>query len=305
MEKPVVIVNPRSGGGLSEKRWASVVGAISDGLGIFDTRFTEAPGHARTLAHDEAKKGRRLVVALGGDGTISEVADGLVAAGGTAEMGIIPRGTGGDFRRSLGIENELLAAAEHVRKSKPRKVDVGRVSYLTHEGEPASRHFLNVTSVGFSSVVARRANQGSKRLGGRVSFLSAVVGALLTYDNAEVMVSVDDGEAHRMTLLLAAVGNGRYFGGGMKICPEAFLDDGYFDFVTVGDLGRFEVLAKIHRIYSGNHLSMKEVRSVRCRRLLLAPVEGKSEIPLEIDGETPGRLPARFEILEGALRLRG
>ncbi|HEX7509100.1 MAG TPA: diacylglycerol kinase family protein [Polyangia bacterium] len=305
MEKPVVIVNPRSGGGLSEKRWASVVGAISDGLGIFDTRFTEAPGHARTLAHDEAKKGRRLVVALGGDGTISEVADGLVAAGGTAEMGIIPRGTGGDFRRSLGIENELLAAAEHVRKSKPRKVDVGRVSYVTHEGEPASRHFLNVTSVGFSSVVARRANQGSKRLGGRVSFLSAVVGALLTYDNAEVMVSVDDGEAHRMTLLLAAVGNGRYFGGGMKICPEAFLDDGYFDFVTVGDLGRFEVLAKIHRIYSGNHLSMKEVRSVRCRRLLLAPVEAKSEIPLEIDGETPGRLPARFEILEGALRLRG
>ena len=305
MEKPVVIVNPRSGGGLSEKRWASVVGAISDGLGIFDTRFTEAPGHARTLAHDEAKKGRRLVVALGGDGTISEVADGLVAAGGTAEMGIIPRGTGGDFRRSLGIENELLAAAEHVRKSKPRKVDVGRVSYLTHEGEPASRHFLNVTSVGFSSVVARRANQGSKRLGGRVSFLSAVVGALLTYDNAEVMVSVDDGEAHRMTLLLAAVGNGRYFGGGMKICPEAFLDDGYFDFVTVGDLGRFEVLAKIHRIYSGNLLSMKEVRSVRCRRLRLAPVDAKTEIPLEIDGETPGRLPARFEILEGALRLRG
>jgi YegS/Rv2252/BmrU family lipid kinase len=220
-------------------------------------------------------------------------------------MGIIPRGTGGDFRRSLGIENELFIAAEHVRKSKPRKVDVGRVSYLTHDGEAASRHFLNVTSVGFSSVVAQRANQGSKRLGGRVSFLSAVVTSLLTYDNAEVTVSVDDGEAHRMTLLLAAVGNGRFFGGGMKICPEAVLDDGYFDFVTVGDLGRFEVLAKIHRIYSGHHLSMKEVRSLRCRRLHLAPADPKGEIPLEIDGETPGRLPARFEILEGALRLRG
>jgi len=101
------------------------------------------------------------------------------------------------------------------------------------------------------------------------------------------------------------VGNGRYFGGGMKICPEAILNDGYFDFVTVGDLGRFEVLAKIHRIYSGNHLSMKEVRSVRCRRLRLAPVDAKTEIPLEIDGETPGRLPASFEIREGALRLRG
>jgi YegS/Rv2252/BmrU family lipid kinase len=305
VEKPVVIVNPRSGGGLSEKRWAGVVGAISDGLGAFDTRFTEGPGHARTLAHEEAKQGRKLVVALGGDGTISEVADGLVAAGCDAEMGIIPRGTGGDFRRSLGIENELFTAAEHVRKSKPRKVDVGRVTYVTHDGREASRHFVNVTSVGFSSVVAKRANQGSKRLGGRISFLTAVVNSLLTYDNAEVVVSVDDGAARCMTLLLAAVGNGRFFGGGMKICPEALLDDGHFDFVTVGDLGRLEVLAKIHRIYSGNHLSMKEVRSVRCRRLQLAPADPKAEIPLEIDGETPGRLPAKFEILQGALRLRG
>jgi diacylglycerol kinase family enzyme len=162
-----------------------------------------------------------------------------------------------------------------------------------------------VTSVGFSSVVARRANQGSKRLGGRVSFLSAVVNSLLTYDNAEVSVSVDGGEVQRMTLLLAAVGNGRFFGGGMKICPEAILDDGYFDLVTVGDLGRLAVLAKIHRIYSGNHLSMKEVRSVRCRHLRLAPADPKAEIPLEIDGETPGRLPAKFEILPSALRLRG
>ena len=305
VEKPVVIVNPRSGGGISEKRWAAVVSAISDGMGSFDTRFTEAPGHARTLAHEEAIQGRKLVVALGGDGTISEVADGLVAAGRNTEMGVIPRGTGGDFRRSLGIENELLSAAEHLRKSKARPVDVGRVSFVAHDGGESSRHFLNVTSVGFSSVVARRANQGTKRLGGRISFLSAVVNSLVTYDNAEVNISIDGGEPRRMTLLLAAVGNGRYFGGGMKICPEAFLDDGYFDFVTVGDLGRLEVLAKIHRIYSGNHLSMKEVRSVRCRQVQLTPVDAKGEIPLEIDGETPGRLPARFEMLPGALRLRG
>ena len=304
VNKPVVIVNPRSGGGLSEKRWAGVVGAISDGLGIFDTRFTESPGHARTLAHEEAKKGRKLVVAMGGDGTISEVADGLVAAGCDVEMGIIPRGTGGDFRRSLGIENELFTAAEKVRKCKPRKVDVGRVSYTTHNGIAASRHFLNIASVGFSSVVAERANEGSKRLGGRVSFLSAVARSLLNYDNAEVSVSIDDGETRRMALLFAAVGNGRFFGGGMKICPEAILDDGYFDFVTVGDLGRLEMLANFHRIYAGNHLSMKDVHSVRCRRLQLNPADPKGEIPVEIDGETPGRLPAKFEIIQGALRLR-
>ena len=304
VDKPVVIVNPRSGGGLSEKRWAGLVGVLSDGLGAFDTRFTEAPGHARTLAQEEAQSGRRLVIALGGDGTISEVADGLVAAGGTAELGIIPRGTGGDFRRSLGIKNEIAKAAEHLRKSKPRRIDVGRVSFVAHDGSTSTRHFVNVTSVGFSSVVASRANQGSKRLGGKASFLSAVVRSLLTYDNAEISFSVDDGEPRRMAVLLAAVGNGRFFGGGMKICPEALLDDGYFDLVTVGDMGRMEVLAKIHRIYSGQHLSMKAVRSVRCQRLHVASVDGGAKIPLEIDGETPGRLPATFEIVKGALRLR-
>ena len=305
VDKPLVIVNPRSGGGLTAKRWASALGPLTDGLGAFDARFTEAPGHARSIAHDEAKAGRGLVVALGGDGTISEVADGLVSAGGETELGIIPRGTGGDFRRTLGIEKELFTAAEHVRKSKPRRVDAGRASYITHGGGEASRHFVNVASFGFSSVVAQRANDSTKRLGGRVSFLSAVVRSLLTYDNAQVTVSIDGGETRRMTVLLAAVGNGRFFGGGMKICPEALLDDGSFDLVAVGDLGRLEVLAKIHRIYSGDHLSMKEVHSVRCRHLHVAPANPGAEIPLEIDGETPGRLPARFEILEGALRLRG
>ena len=305
MDKPVVIVNPRSGGGLSEKRWAAVLGPLTDGLGVFDTRFTEAAGHARSIAHEESKAGRKLVVAMGGDGTISEVADGLVTAGGDSEMGVIPRGTGGDFRRTLGIENELFAAAERVRKSVPRRVDVGRIRYLTHDGLETTRHFINVASFGFSSVVAQRANDSSKRLGGRLSFLSAVVRSLLTYENAEVTVTVDGGEARRMTVLLTAVGNGRFFGGGMKICPEAKLDDGSFDLVSVGDLGRLEVLAKIHRIYSGDHLSMKEVRSVRCRHLRVAPVEPGAKIPVEVDGETPGRLPASFEILQGALRLRG
>ena len=290
---------------MSERRWASALGPLTDGLGSFDARFTEAPGHARAIAAEESAAGRKLVVALGGDGTISEVADGLVAAGGTAELGIIPRGTGGDFRRTLGIGKELFAAAEHVRKSRPRSVDVGHVVYVTDAGGESSRHFINVASFGFSSVVARRANDSSKRLGGRVSFLSAVVRSLATYDNAEVTVSIDGGEARRMTVLLAAVGNGRFFGGGMKICPEALLDDGTFDLVAVGDLGRLEVLAKIHRIYSGDHLSMKEVSSVRCRQLRIAPVDPSAEIPLEIDGETPGRLPASFDIRQGALRLRG
>jgi diacylglycerol kinase family enzyme len=115
---------------------------------------------------------------------------------------------------------------------------------------------------------------------------------------------VDGGPKHRLTLLLGAIGNGRFFGGGMKICPDARLDDGQLDLVTVGNLGRLEVLAKIHRIYSGTHLAMKEVKHTHCHFVDVTPCNSTVKIPVEIDGETPGMLPARFEVLKKALPLR-
>lgn len=305
VEKPVVIVNPRSGGGLSEKRWARALAAITDGLGTpFDPRFTEHKGHAREIALEESKRGRTLVIALGGDGTISETANGILESGKDATLGIIPRGTGGDFRRSLDLPSDLFKAAAHLRKAKPRTIDVGRVHFTDEEGKPASRYFVNIASFGFSSQVARLANQSSKRFGGKVSFVGAVVRGMATYENTELVLAVDEGEEHRITLLLGAVGNGRYFGGGMKICPEATVDDGQLDLVTVGDLGKLETLAKFHRLYSGAHLSMEEVRTLRCGSIRVTPVDLHAKVPIEIDGETPGHLPARFEMVKNALRLR-
>jgi YegS/Rv2252/BmrU family lipid kinase len=302
--QPVVIVNPRSGGGLSQRRWASLVGPLTDGLGPVDVRFTEAKGDGRRIAHEESAAGRVLIVAMGGDGTISEVADGILAAGGKSELGVIPRGTGGDFRRTLDLADDLGKAARHVRETPARSIDAGRVAFVADDGSQASRHFVNVVSFGFSSDVARRANASSKRLGGRVAFLTATVRSLVSYDNVDVLLSLDDQPERRISVLLAAVGNGRFFGGGMKICPEALLDDGLLDLVTVSNLGRSGVMGNIHRIYSGNHLTMKEVQGARLRRLKVAPADREAKIPLEVDGETPGHLPASFELLPGALRVR-
>jgi YegS/Rv2252/BmrU family lipid kinase len=244
------------------------------------------------------------VIAFGGDGTISEVADGLLRAGSDTHLGIISRGTGGDFRRGLDIPSDIFKAAKRIRTSMPRHIDVGRVTFSTGEGGHETRHFVNLASFGFSSDVARRANSSTKKMGGKVSFLTAAIRTLASYDNAEVAISVDGGPKHRLTLLLGAIGNGRFFGGGMKICPTACLDDGHLDLVTVGDLGRLEVLAKIHRIYSGTHLDMKQVKHTRCHFVDVSPWNSKEKIPVEIDGETPGTLPARFEILKNALPLR-
>jgi len=303
--QPVVIVNPRSGGGLSQKKWAGLLGPLTDGLGPFATRFTEAKGDGRRIAYEEASAGRRLIVALGGDGTISEVADGILSAGGRSEMGIIPRGTGGDFRRTLHLHNDIAKAARRIRETPARAIDAGRVFYVADNGAQAQRHFVNVVSFGFSSDVARRANDSSKRLGGRMAFLSATLRSLLRYDNAQILLSVDGQPERRMQLLLCAIGNGRFFGGGMKICPEALIDDGYFDLVAVGNLGRMSIMANLHRLYSGDHLSMKDVHCVRIRHLKVAPADPTVKITIEVDGETPGHLPARFELLPGALRVRG
>jgi YegS/Rv2252/BmrU family lipid kinase len=304
VQQPIVIVNPRSGGGLSQRRWAALLGPLTDGLGAADVRFTEAKGDGRRIAREEATAGRVLIVAMGGDGTISEVADGILDAGGRSELGIIPRGTGGDFRRSLELDDDLGQAARRIRETPSRLIDAGRVSFVADDGSQAQRHFVNIVSFGFSSDVARQANASSKRLGGRVAFLSATVRSLVSYDNVDVVLSVDDQPERRMSVLLAAVGNGRFFGGGMKICPEALLDDGLFDLVTVGNLGRVGVMANIHRIYSGHHLTMNEVQGTRLRRLKVAPADSATKIPLEVDGETPGHLPASFELLPGALRVR-
>jgi YegS/Rv2252/BmrU family lipid kinase len=322
----LVIVNPRAGGGVSERRWARFVGAVSSGLGEVDVCFTEARGHARELARDAALAGRALVVAFGGDGTISEVAGGLLStaagppaagAGATTTatttatgsaplcaLGIIPRGTGGDFRRTLELPHDIAQAAARIRDSAPRVVDVGRVSFTTAEGLVESRTFVNVASFGFSSNVAERANHASKAFGAKAAFLGATLRTLASYDNNEVFLEIDGRPPVRRTLMLAAVGKGRYFGGGMKICPEARLDSGALSLVLVGDLGKMEVVANLHRLFAGTHLTLDDVRSLSIQRLTARPVAPDQLIPVELDGETPGHLPATFEVLPRALRIR-
>ncbi len=307
-DRPLVIVNPTAGGGISQKKWARMVGAVSAGLGELEVCFTEAPGHATDIAREAARGGRRLVVALGGDGTISEVVGGLLSAresgAGDTELGIIPRGTGGDFRRSLDLPLDVATAAQHIRDRPAHLIDAGRVLFSAPGGGTAARYFVNVASFGFSSAVAARANSSSKALGAKFAFLGATVKTLVAYQNTEVMLEVDGAPPIRRTLMLAAIGNGRYFGGGMKICPDAKLDSGRLSLVTVGDLGKMKVLANLSRLFTGTHLTLDDVFATPVNSVRATPVQPEQVIPVEIDGETPGKLPATFEVIPRALRVR-
>ena len=203
MPSPVVIVNPHSAGGQTRTRWPRLEGPIREALGHVHTVFTERAGHATELARAALRDGADLVIALGGDGTLNEVVNGFFqpGAGGQQEVvrpgaafAVLPAGTGGDFPRTTGIPRGLAESAHAIAAARPRPVDVGRLTYLDHEGRTAVRHFINVASFGLGGLVDRYVNRSGKALGGKVSFYLASLRATLAWRNARVRITIDDRE---------------------------------------------------------------------------------------------------------------
>ncbi|HEX8922909.1 MAG TPA: diacylglycerol kinase family protein, partial [Pyrinomonadaceae bacterium] len=243
---PLVIVNPASAGNSTRGSWPAMASELATHFGAFNCAFTEKAGDGRRLAERGAREGRCLIIACGGDGTISEVANGILASGHDAELGILPSGTGGDFRRSLGIPSRTADAARSLRRGRTRWMDVGRVSYLNHEGAEETRHFLGVASFGMSTDIIERVKKGGARslsgarsgwLNGKLSFAAATIQSTLASTGTSVIVQLDEHGERRLTVSNLCVANARYFGGGMKVAPTAMLDDGKFDVVTIGELG--------------------------------------------------------------------
>jgi diacylglycerol kinase (ATP) len=251
------------------------------------------------LARGAADGGATLLVAVGGDGTVNEVAQGLAGRNGV-ELAVIPRGTGWDFVRTYGIPRRLEDAVAVALGGRPRSIDLGRASYRTWAGAEAESYFANIASAGMSGAIAKRANETSKALGGKVSYLWATLAVFSRWRNDEVRVAVD-GETRSGRMHDVVVANGRYFGGGMMICPEAEPDDGLFDVLTIGDLTKRDLLLTLPKTYRGRHLPHPKAELLRGA---VVEVDSETPLPLELDGEQPGTTPARFEIVPQALRLR-
>ncbi|MBV8859236.1 MAG: diacylglycerol kinase family lipid kinase [Acidobacteria bacterium] len=307
---PLIIVNPASASGATGRAWPGVASAVRQHFGPFEVALTKRPGEAVEIAERAAREGRRLIIACGGDGTVNEVANGLLRAESETELGILPSGTGGDFRRTLGVPVRAADAARALREGETRLMDAGRVTFLDGRGEEESRFFVNVASFGMGGDVIRRVKSreglpagAARLLGGRLSFAAAALQAAVTFEKPLVRVSLDGGAASQLHVANFCVANARYFGGGMKIAPNAKVDDGRFDVVAVGDVSALTVLANSYKLYLGTHLGMQEVRHAHATRVRAESADG-SPVKLEVDGELAGRLPAEFEILPAALRVR-
>ena len=309
--KPFLVVNPRSGGGATARHFDTIFQAVRNALGDCAHAFTERPMHAAELTRTALQDDCDLVVAVGGDGTINEVVNGFFAEAVAgvdsqplrpgAALGVLPRGTGGDLRRSIGLDGDVFRSAARL-KGERAKVDVGRVDYQADDGRPAARHFINVGEVGVGARVVDLANSSSKVLGGKLTFMFASMRALIGWRDLAVRASFDGGPFEDLSVTTLAIANGRYFGGGMMVAPEARLDDGQFHVTIWSGFTLRDFVLKSSSMYDGTHVKLPGTRT-RTARTVRLEAQGTLPVDIEVDGERIGRLPATFTLLPGALHL--
>lgn len=304
--RTTVIVNPNSQGGKLGKKWLEISETLARAF-PFDDAITSGPGDATKLCAEALRNGAERIIAIGGDGTVNEVVNGFFDSDGKpiapeASFALIPFGTGGDFRRTFGLPTDVHDAVEVIKANQRKKIDVGRLRFQATGGGTAHRMFANIASFGVSGVVDRMVNESGKKLG-KLGFMLNAARAAWSYKNKRVQLTFDDDPKDRVeaTIQTVAVANGKFFGGAMKIAPEAEPDDGRFDVVVMGDLSFFDVVTKGRRVFKGAHIGMPEVSQRRARIVDAEAIDPGAIVELDVDGEAPGILPARFEILPAAL----
>lgn len=288
------IVNPAAGKAGLWKKFESLWSGRESAV-----RFTERRGHAEELARQALRAGYDRVAAVGGDGTLNEVANGLLSAGNLPAwfaLAHLPAGSGCDFARHFRIPSRPQAWTALLQEGRVERIDVGRAAW----GGPqqAGRFFLNIAMAGLPGDVVAAMEASGKPLGGTLSYLTATLAQLLRSRAKSITLIIDGREYPTRPYHLLAVANTSMTGGGMRLAPDADPCDGALDFVAVEDIGLPRLLWHFPKIYRGAHLAIPGV--IHCRTMRL-DAESSEDVLLNIDGEPLGRLPARFQVYPRAL----
>ena len=308
--RTLAVVNPHSWGDRTGAIWPAIEDKLRHAIGPVEVVFTDAPMAGERLTRQALEEGMEQIIAVGGDGTINEVINGFFENGKPinpeAVVAVLTSGTGADFRRTFGMPDDLDQQIERLAVSEIRPIDLGKLTYTRDSGREGVRYFNNIAGFGLSGATDRAVNRLTfgKKFGGRFAFQWGMIKALLTYRNKPVRIQVDDHFNKILNVSTAAVCNGQFFGSGMHMAPNARPDDGLFDVVIVHDLGLIHLIRGIKPLYRGEHLDDDHVTVVQGKRVIARPAGGPDEILLDVDGETPGRLPATFEILPEAIYFR-
>jgi YegS/Rv2252/BmrU family lipid kinase len=305
--KTKVIINPESNRGRTRKRWGEIRDGLKGFIREFKFEFTEKPLHATEITRQAIKDGTELVIGVGGDGTMNEIANGFFEdrqiINPETALGVVPSGTGSDLTKSLNIPAGLKDALKVISEAPSVLMDVGKVRFRSNAGGEEERFFLNVADFGLGGEVVRRVNE--QRLQRKASsYVRCLVTTMVQYRNKRVGIRVDGKSLPEGEYLIGAVANGKIFGKGMKIAPGAQLDDGLLDSVLVRGFKFLEFCRHGWKLMNGSHLSHPKVTLIRGSKIEAWP-EGNEDVLLELDGEQLGRLPATFEIIPRNLLIKG
>ncbi|MBW8640564.1 diacylglycerol kinase family lipid kinase [Hoeflea sp. WL0058] len=304
-----VVVNPHAGNGRTGRRWHALSDRIHKTLGTFDHAMTSAAGDATRLVRAAIERGATLVIAVGGDGTFGEAVNGFPDANGImpecCAFAALAGGTGCDFVRSLGqpSPDPVLRIAE----SDVRPIDLGKITFISETGDQASRLFINAAGFGLSGEVCRAVNATSSAnvLPGTLAYFLATITTVWRHRPFAIRMSIDNRPSFVIDQSLTVVANGRYFGGGMHVAPNARLDSGAFEIMVLKKTPKLQLIGQLPLVYRGAHTTHPSIAFFSGRRLVAETVsESPDRVAIDIDGESPGHLRAEFEILPGALRLR-
>jgi diacylglycerol kinase (ATP) len=299
------IVNPASANGSTGKLWDTLEQAIGNEIGEVDASFTTAANHATDLARKALDDGFEMIVAVGGDGTVNEVVNGFFDSGAPistdAVLGVISRGTGSDFIKTMNLPREIEDAARVLKGRAVKRCDAGRFTSRGPDGNEMERYFINIADFGVGGEAVERVNNTSKAFGGFLSFLYGTLKTLWVYKGKKVKIKIDDDSEIKKAINSVVIANGQYFGGGMWIAPEAIADDGLFDIVILDDLSFVESLLNIPKLYKGTHINDPKVTCFRGKTLV---AESDEDVLIDVEGEHGGMLPAKFEIIPSSINVK-
>ncbi len=306
--RPQIIINPESDKGRTGKRWEHIKEVFTAFFKEFRYEFTEMPCHATEISRSAIKDGAELIVGVGGDGTMNEIANGFFDQQSIINpetvLGVVPSGTGSDFSRSLNLPQGFHKAIQTISEAPSNIIDTGHVRFQTASGKECERYFLNITDFGIGGEVVRHMNDNLMKRK-KSSYLKSTLSTLASYRNKKLHIKVDGQELPEDEYMMGAVSNGKIFGRGMKIAPEAQLDDGLFDLVLVKGMKMWDFCLNVLRIYRGTHLSHPKIALIRGKKIEVYPsVNEEQDVLIEVDGEQLGKVPATFEIIPRTLLVK-
>ena len=303
--KAFVIANPMARHGFVGKNWPELSARIREALGSVELQLTESRGDGLRIGKQAIANGARTIVSFGGDGTHSEVVDGIMQSGVNKEvtLGVLHAGTGGDFRRMIPGAEELESACAVIRDKPAVPIDVGWVQYVHDEGHSEGRFFLNIASMGMGGLVDRFVAESKSKSSGKAKYFKAVLRAQMKYKPAGIRLRIDGKDEGEHDISNVCVCNGRWAGGGMMFAPEARVADGMFDVILLRATSTLRGLPVMAGLYKGTHVRSPIVSTYRGKRVEVEMLANTAW--MDIDGEAPGVGPAEFRIHEGALRVIG